>query len=44
MDYLEERMEIIRTCLWLEEQKLVIGTWGNVSMRHPAYAKQITLS
>lgn len=36
MDYLDERIEIIQTCLWLEEQKLIIGTWGNVSIRLPS--------
>ncbi len=33
MDYFKERNLIIETCLWLQEKELVIGTWGNVSLR-----------
>lgn len=33
MDYFRERNLIIETCLWLQEKELVIGTWGNVSLR-----------
>jgi L-fuculose-phosphate aldolase len=33
MDYMDVRQEIIRTCIWLAENKMVIGTWGNVSVR-----------
>lgn len=33
MEYQKERKQIIDTCLWLESEKLVIGTWGNVSLR-----------
>ncbi len=33
MEYLNERKQIIDTCLWLEKEQLVIGTWGNVSIR-----------
>ena len=33
MEYLEVRQEIIKTCLWLSEREMVIGTWGNVSVR-----------
>ncbi|MBR2572575.1 MAG: class II aldolase/adducin family protein [Clostridia bacterium] len=32
-DCAEIRSEIIETCLWLLEEHLVIGTWGNVSVR-----------
>jgi len=33
MKNLEIKKQIIDTCLWLQEKDLVIGTWGNVSMR-----------
>ena len=33
MEYLEQRKAIIAACLWLERTGLVIGTWGNVSVR-----------
>lgn len=33
MDYLEIRNEIIKSCLWLQENNMVIGTWGNISVR-----------
>ncbi len=33
MNYLDERQAIIETCLWLEETGMVIGTFGNVSIR-----------
>ena len=33
MKNLEQKKEIIAACLWLQEKDLVIGTWGNVSMR-----------
>ncbi|MDF2631511.1 MAG: class aldolase/adducin family protein [Caproiciproducens sp.] len=33
MEYLEIRQQIIEACLWLQEKELVIGTWGNVSVR-----------
>ncbi|GHU13744.1 L-ribulose-5-phosphate 4-epimerase [Spirochaetia bacterium] len=33
MKNLEIKKQIIETCLWLQEKELVIGTWGNVSMR-----------
>ena len=33
MEYLSERKQIIEACLWLEAKGLVIGTWGNVSVR-----------
>lgn len=33
MNYLKERKAIIETCLWLEETGMVIGTFGNVSLR-----------
>jgi len=29
----EIKQKIIDTCLWLQEKDLVIGTWGNVSVR-----------
>lgn len=29
----EIRRQMIDTCLWLEEKNLVMGTWGNVSVR-----------
>lgn len=32
-DCLELRQEIIDTCLWLREQGLIFGTWGNISVR-----------
>lgn len=32
-DTTEARREIIQTCLWMREQGLVYGTWGNVSAR-----------
>jgi L-fuculose-phosphate aldolase len=33
MNNLSEKKQIIETCLWLQDKNLVIGTWGNVSMR-----------
>ena len=33
MKYLELRKKIIEICLWLQEKDLVVGTWGNVSVR-----------
>lgn len=33
MKFKELKQEILDTCLWLEKNKLVIGTWGNVSVR-----------
>lgn len=33
MEYLEQRKGIIEACLWLEKTGMVIGTWGNVSVR-----------
>jgi len=33
MKHQEIKKQIIDTCLWLQEKELVIGTWGNVSMR-----------
>ena len=33
MEYYDTRLEIIKTCLWLSEHEMVIGTWGNVSVR-----------
>lgn len=33
MRFKELKQEIIDACLWLEKNKLVIGTWGNVSVR-----------
>ncbi len=32
-DCLKLRQEIINTCLWLKEKGLIIGTWGNISVR-----------
>lgn len=32
-DNYETRRKIIKTCLWLTEKGLVMGTWGNVSIR-----------
>ncbi len=32
-DTIETRREIIETCLWMHEQGLVFGTWGNISAR-----------
>ena len=32
-DTIELRQEVIDTCLWLKEQGLVFGTWGNISVR-----------
>ena len=29
----EIKRRIIDTCLWLQEKDLVVGTWGNVSVR-----------
>jgi L-fuculose-phosphate aldolase len=37
-DTLDLRQQIIRSCLWLQERALVIGTWGNVSVRIGAHA------
>ena len=33
MDCKELRQEVIDTCLWLKEQGLIFGTWGNISVR-----------
>ena len=33
MKYTEERQAIIDACLWLQDTGMVIGTWGNVSVR-----------
>ncbi len=33
MDEKRARRSIIQACLWLQERELVIGTWGNVSVR-----------
>lgn len=33
MEYIETRKQIIDACLWLQKNKFVIGTWGNVSVR-----------
>ena len=33
MQNLDIKKKIIETCLWLQEKDLVIGTWGNVSVR-----------
>ena len=33
MDENEARREIIKACIWLCENEMVIGTWGNVSVR-----------
>lgn len=33
MDCLEIRNQIIHACLWLQKEHLVVGTWGNVSVR-----------
>ena len=33
MENLKVKQEIIEACLWLQNEKLVIGTWGNVSVR-----------
>lgn len=33
MEYREIREAIINACLWLQEKDLVVGTWGNVSVR-----------
>ncbi len=33
MDKYEIKKRIIETCLWLQEKELVVGTWGNVSVR-----------
>ncbi|MEG0378484.1 MAG: class II aldolase/adducin family protein [Eubacterium sp.] len=33
MKYLETRRAIIDACLWMESVGMVIGTWGNVSVR-----------
>ena len=32
-DTIELRQQIINTCLWMREQGLVFGTWGNISVR-----------
>jgi L-fuculose-phosphate aldolase len=32
-DPLEIKEQIRKACLWLQERQLVIGTWGNVSVR-----------
>jgi L-ribulose-5-phosphate 4-epimerase len=32
-DSLALREEVIRACRWLEQRSLVIGTWGNLSVR-----------
>lgn len=37
-DTLALREGIIKACLWLKERSLVIGTWGNVSVRLGEYA------
>jgi L-fuculose-phosphate aldolase len=33
MEYVETREQIIEACLWLQEKNMVLGTWGNVSVR-----------
>lgn len=33
MSFLSLRKEIIETCLWLQKEGYVFGTWGNVSVR-----------
>ena len=33
MLYEEERKDIIRICLEMQEKKYFLGTWGNVSIR-----------
>ncbi len=33
MKYPELRKQIIDACLWLQEKELVVGTWGNISVR-----------
>jgi L-fuculose-phosphate aldolase len=33
MEYLKVRQEIIKACLWLQEKNLVLGTWGNISVK-----------
>lgn len=33
MKFKELKQDIIDTCLWLEKKDLVVGTWGNVSVR-----------
>lgn len=33
MKYMEIRQAIIDACLWLQDTGMVIGTWGNVSVR-----------
>ena len=33
MEYEDTRREIIDACLWLAKHEMVIGTWGNVSVR-----------
>jgi len=33
MEYLEIREQIIKACLWLQEKDMVIGTWGNISVK-----------
>lgn len=37
-DSLALRERIIQACLWLQERSLVVGTWGNVSVRIGEYA------
>lgn len=32
------RKEIVHSCLWLQKERFVIGTWGNVSIRVGEYA------
>lgn len=32
-DCIKTRQDIIDTCLWLRDKGLVIGTWGNISVR-----------
>lgn len=33
MSYQEIKKQIIEACLWLQEKELVVGTWGNISVR-----------
>jgi len=33
MKHLDIKKSIIEVCLWLQEKDLVVGTWGNVSVR-----------
>lgn len=44
MKYMKTRQAIIDACLWLQDTGMVIGTWGNVSVRLDAETIMVTPS